>query len=120
MKNKINLIKYQKNIYTFIKNSIGLISSSLWEDPGFVMVEAAASNTFVISSDCPCGPKEFVGNNSGLLFKNNNLNSLEENILKYLAMESDQIRKYKVNAKRKSINFTKLRHYNILVNYLKK
>ena len=30
------------------------------EDPGFVMIEAAAVDTFVISSDCSSGPKEFI------------------------------------------------------------
>ena len=29
------------------------------------------SNCFVISSDCPSGPKEILGNENGILFKNN-------------------------------------------------
>ena len=114
LSNRIRLINYQKNIPNYLKNSLGLISTSLWEDPGFVMIEAAACNTFIISSNCSNGPKEFVGNENGLLFENNNIESLEKNILKYLNMSSDEIFKKKISAKKKSINFTKLRHFKIL------
>ena len=55
-----------------MKNSEIFILSSLWEEVGFVIVEAAMCNTFVISSDCPNGPKEFLNNGeNGILFKNN-------------------------------------------------
>ena len=118
LSNRIRLIDYQKNIANYLKNSLGLISSSLWEDPGFVMIEAAACNTFIISSDCSNGPKEFIGNENGLLFENNNIESLEKNILKYLNMSSDEIFKKKIGAKKKSINFTKLRHFKILAKCL--
>ena len=37
-----------------------VIVPSLWEDPGFVMVEAAFNLTPLIVSDCPSGPKEFI------------------------------------------------------------
>ena len=33
---------------------------SLWEDPGFVLIEASYSNTTIISSDCENGPKEIL------------------------------------------------------------
>ena len=114
LEKKIYLIDHQKNIFNYLKSCIALISTSLWEDPGFVMIEAAASNTLVISSDCPCGPKEFIGTNSGLLFVNNNSISLEKKILQFLDMNDDEIKKLKINAKKKSIKFTKLNHYQIL------
>ena len=41
-------------------HSSSVFVSSLWEDPGFVIVEAALCNLFVISSNCPNGPKEFL------------------------------------------------------------
>ena len=111
---RIQLIDYQKNIPSYLSRSIGMISSSLWEDPGFVMIEAAACDTFIISSDCLNGPREFVGNENGILFNNNDIKSLEENILKFLNMSEYEIKKKKINAKKKSINFTKLRHFKIL------
>ena len=34
----------------------------LWEDPGFVLVEAALAGTSIISSKCPNGPEEILQN----------------------------------------------------------
>ena len=118
LSNRIKLIEYQDNIHGYLRRSLGLISPSLWEDPGFVMVEAAACNTFIISSNCSNGPKEFIGNDNGLLFENNNIKSLEESILKFLNMSDTEVKNKKIGAKKKSINFTKLRHFKILSNNL--
>jgi len=118
LEDKIKLIEHSNNIPFYLNKAIGLISTSLWEDPGFVMIEAAACNTFVISSDCPSGPKEFIGNDSGILFKNNNIKNLEESILKYLSMDQEEVLKRKINAKKKSVNFTKFRHFKILSSQL--
>ena len=114
LNDRIQLVNYQSNIFSYFKKSLGLISSSLWEDPGFVMIEAAACNTFVISSDCPSGPKEFIGNDSGILFKNDDIQSLEQKILEFLSLNESVIIQKKINAKKKAINFTKLRHFKIL------
>ena len=118
LENNIILINYSKNIPFYLNRSICFISTSLWEDPGFVMIEAAALNTFVISSDCSSGPKEFVGRNGGILFKNNNIDSLEESILKYLNMSKNKIYMCKVALKKRAINFTKFRHFKILSKHL--
>ena len=40
---------YSKNIYLHMKNAEACILSSLWEDPGFVLVEAAMNNLFIIN-----------------------------------------------------------------------
>ena len=48
---------YSENIYYFMKRAKAFILSSLWEDPGFVIIESAMNNLFVISSDCKNGPK---------------------------------------------------------------
>ena len=53
-----------------MRNSTVFVLSSLWEEVGFVIVEAALCNSFVISSDCPNGPKEFLDNGKrGILFR---------------------------------------------------
>ena len=67
LENRIQLIDYQKNVSIYLSKSLGMISSPLWEDPGCVMIEAAACNTFIISSDCLNGPREFVGSDNGIL-----------------------------------------------------
>ena len=78
LQKKIIILDYKENVLNYMHNSLALISTSLWEDPGFVMIEAAAINTFVISSDCPSGPVEFISNDGGLLFENGNEESLKK------------------------------------------
>ena len=71
------LLNYTNNIYYYMKNSKAFILSSLWEEVGFVIVEAAVCNTFVISSNCKNGPKEFLmDGKAGFLFENNENNGL--------------------------------------------
>ena len=53
------------------------ILSSLWEEVGFVIVEAALCNSFVVSSNCPNGPREFLDNGKrGILFESNTESAL--------------------------------------------
>ena len=77
IENKINLIGYKSNIFPYLKNAKGFIMTSLWEDPGFVLVEAAFCRTLVLTSDSP-GPKELIEDNfNGVVFKSNDINSFE-------------------------------------------
>ena len=39
---KIKILDYKKNVINYINHAKCVISSSLWEDPGFIMVEAAS------------------------------------------------------------------------------
>ena len=67
---KILLIGHKKNIYKYMKNCEAFILPSLWEDPGFVLIEAAYCRANIISSDCKNGPIEFLENNKcGLCLK---------------------------------------------------
>ena len=72
LENKVFLLGFTENVYSYMKKSEIFILSSLWEEVGFAMVEASMCNTYIISSDCPNGPKEFLNNgDNGILFKNN-------------------------------------------------
>ena len=71
LKNNVFLEGHKKNVFKYFFNCKAFILSSLWEDPGFVIIEAMLSNTLILSSDCSSGPKEIVGNDRGVLFKNN-------------------------------------------------
>ena len=73
LKNKVFLLGYKKNIFPYLNSADCLISSSRWEDPGFVLIEAGILNKIVISSDCTSGPKELLNQNNGYLFDNDNL-----------------------------------------------
>ena len=67
---KVSFLGYKQNVYKYLLNSDCFILTSLWEDPGFVILEAALSNTFIISSNCPNGPSEILLNGkAGTIFK---------------------------------------------------
>ena len=77
--------------------SQGFILTSLWEDPGFVLIEAAACRTPVFSSDCPEGPKEIIKDNfNGLLFNSNDENDLVKNFIKFKDIISSPVKKKKL------------------------
>ena len=58
--------------------------SSRFEGLPNVLLEALVLNKFVISSDCPTGPKEILLNGKGgLLFKTGNYKDLVKKILFY-------------------------------------
>ena len=44
LQDKVYFLGQVKNVYPFIKNSLGVISTSLWEDPGAVMIESSFCN----------------------------------------------------------------------------
>ena len=51
----------------------------------FVLIEAAISNTFIISSDCKNGPREFLLNgNAEILFKSNSPGALTSGLKHFL------------------------------------
>ena len=121
LENKIIFLGFQNNIHNLLKKCFCFISTSLWEDPGFVLVEAAVNNTSIISSDCPSGPKEILKNGKGgILFHSNNLLSLEESYEKFKKLNKKEIYLQKVYSKKIAINYTKFRHFKKLDSFLNK
>ena len=114
---KVHILGYQKNIYKFLNISQCFILSSLWEDPGFVLIEAALSNVNIISSDCPNGPKEIL-NENGLLFLNNNQNDFLDKFDKFMNMNSKELFNNSLNVKKNIKKFTQFQHYKKLDNIL--
>lgn len=115
LQDKVELLGFEKNIYKFLKYCHCFISTSLWEDPGFVIVEAAATNAVVISSNCSSGPKEILSNGKGgFLFKNNDLESLIKAYQEFNFSDQKKIFLKKVNIKKKSKNYTFFNHFKKL------
>ena len=86
--------------------------SSLWEDPGFVLVESIYMNTFVISSNCKNGPEEILDfGNNGILFNSDEEESFLFALKKFENLTEEKIIKLKVNAKLKSKEFTLFNHF---------
>ena len=99
------------NVYPYMKNAKSLILASLWEDPGFVIIEAAYSNLFIISSNCPNGPREFLNDGeAGYLFQNNKKDALFEK-LNLFKMQEGKLRNFRLKAKKNSSTYTLFRHY---------
>lgn len=106
------LIKpYQSNIFPYLKRSDCLFVSSLWEDPGFVIIEAAFCRTFIISSSFKICSKELIlDQKAGLVFKLNDKEDFMEQCKKFNYMSEDERNKYRKNALIMSKNFTIFRH----------
>lgn len=107
----INLIGYKKNIYPFMKNSTAFILTSHWEDPGFVLIEAAFCRTFIISSNCKNGPLEFIGLKGGLLYEEGNIEDFKSKFYKFINLNNYEIQQIKLNALKQTKNFTIFRHF---------
>ena len=119
LKNKIFLMGYKDNVYKYLLNSDCFILTSLWEDPGFVILEAALSNTFIISSDCPNGPNEILSNGqNGFLFQNNNLSELLNKFDEFKNLTEEELNKKKIFAKKQIKMFTQFAHFKSLENII--
>ena len=58
-----------------------------------VLIEAQMMKKFIISSNCPTGPKEILMNgDAGYLFKNNNYKDLKKNIIRFIQKNSVDIK----------------------------
>jgi glycosyltransferase involved in cell wall biosynthesis len=104
-----------KNVFSYMKSSDLFVLSSLWEDPGFVIIEAAFCNLFIISSNCPNGPTEILDKgNAGILFNSNEKNALLNSLIKFDKMDKDLIFKKKILSKKNSLRYSIYRHFKIL------
>ena len=104
---KIQILGYKKNIFKYLYNAKCVISCSLWEDPGFVMIETAYVGTPIISSDCPSGPKEFIGNNeNGFIFNSNDEVSFKRALDNFLISSNESINEKLISAKKRSKLYT--------------
>ena len=117
LENNITLLGYIDNIFPYFKNSKGFILTSLWEDPGFVLIEAAFCRTPVFSSDAKPSPSELIENDyNGTTFQNNDKNSFLKNFKNYLDNSKDK--KIILNNLKLSKRFTIFNHYKKLSNLI--
>ena len=99
----IILTGYKKNIFKYINHSSGLICTSLWEEPGFVIQEAAACKKIILTSDCYTGPAEFINyGKSGYIFKSDNQKSFIKNFDMLIKQKKKHMKK--INESYKNTN----------------
>lgn len=112
MSDKIFLKGHVDNVYKYLKYGDLFILSSKWEEVGFVIVEAALSNLFVISSDCPNGPSEFLNyGTNGILYKSNQKGALNKALQNFVNLEEKQVMKVKL--KKNADKYTMFKHFKI-------
>lgn len=111
---RIIVIKKTDNVHYFMKKSRCLVLTSLWEDPGFVLVEAGYNNCQVISSNCPNGPKEIISNDGGYLFNSNNEENFIKTIKEFLNDTEEKKLQKKITLKKRLKNFTIFNHSLVL------
>ncbi len=105
LENKIFLLGYKKNVYKYLNKSQGLICSSLWEEPGFVIQEAAACKKIILSSNCKSGPSEFLNNGkNGYIFNSNDKRS-------FIRSFNQMMKEKKKHSKKIQNNFFKCKKY---------
>ena len=115
LENNIFLLGHLKNVFNYLSRAKLFILSSLWEDPGWVLLEAAASNTLILSSDCKNGPSEIIdNNNAGQLYKVDNEQDFINKFNQIMSLDKMQIDSKKLLAKKKSYLFTKFQHFKNL------
>ena len=112
IENNVHFLGQIDNVYPLIKNSMATISTSLWEDPGAVMIETSYCKKISIVSNCPNGPAEFLSfGKGGYLFKNNNLDDLIDKIYSFLNDDENTKKKKILLSKKNSKNYTIFNHY---------
>lgn len=80
----VKIINFQKNPYKFLKKSNLFILTSLYEGLPNVLLEAMVLKKFIISSNCPTGPREILKNGKlGMLFKIGDKKDLSNKILNF-------------------------------------
>ena len=105
-KNKISknlkIINFQKNPYKFLKKSNLFILTSLYEGLPNVLLEAMVLKKFIISSNCPTGPKEILKNGKyGDLFNVGDYMNLSKKIIRY--NKNSQLNRSKINLAYKNL-----------------
>ena len=119
LNNKVILLGYKKNVFKYLFNAKAFLLTSLWEDPGFALIEAAFCRTSLISSDCNNGPREFLEfKNNGFLFKSNSKHDLKKKILEFINSDETNIKNKKLNALKEAHKFSFFKHYSNLNNLL--
>ena len=102
LQNNVTILNYKKNPYPYLKSGDVFVLSSRYEGLPNVLLEAITLKKFIISSDCPTGPKEILNNGKGgLLFKTGSFMSLSDKILKYSKIKNKNT---KINFAYNSLN----------------
>jgi glycosyltransferase involved in cell wall biosynthesis len=115
----IKLLGFKHNVKKYMSQARALICTSLWEDPGFIFIEAGICNLPVITNSCPNGPLEiFKDNNNGFMYDFNSNEDFEKKINDFKNSGSDELKKKIFNLKKYSRNYSSARFFSNFQNYV--
>lgn len=101
---------FVRNPFQFMARSDLFVLSSLWEDPGHVLMEAAALGVPIVATDCPSGPRDFLeGGRLGTLCPMSDPDALAAAILESLGRggrDSGTLEAAREKARRYSVPFS--------------
>lgn len=84
LEKNVKIINFQKNPYKFLKLANIFILTSRYEGLPNVLLEALTLKKFIISTDCPTGPKEILENGKfGFLTKVKDHNMIYKKVILY-------------------------------------
>jgi len=113
----IFFLGYKKNPYNYIKSSKLLLSTSLWEDPGHALIEAAYLKVPIVTSNCPAGPKEIFNSNNSIKY-NKHQKDLEKKLIKFSKLKKAEIENLKINAYQTSKKYSKDEFFKKIIKFL--
>ena len=117
--NAVHLLGRVENVLRYMKDSDAFILSSKWEEMGFVIIESALTNLFLISSNCPNGPSEFLNDGqNGILYENNEPMALYNALKKFENLSDLKKRNDRYQIKKNTKKFSLFRHYKKLNNII--
>ena len=80
----VKILPFKRNVYKYIKVADLFVLTSIFEGLPNVLLEAITLKKFIISTDCPTGPKEILNNGKyGDLIKIGDYENLASKILKF-------------------------------------
>ena len=122
LSNQVQLIDYQPNPFNLIKSSDIFCLTSLYEGLPNVLLEAQVLKKFIISSNCPTGPREILLNGkAGYLFKVKDYKILSKLILKILRNKKIMYKKIEIgykNLDRFNYELNLNKYYKTVLQYL--
>ncbi len=120
--NNVKIFNFVDNPYNLFKQTDIFVLSSIYEGLPNVLLEALVLNKFIISSDCPTGPKEILLNGrGGLLFKTGSYKELTNKILYYSKNKKKCDKLLKVAVKNLNrFNYQKnlMKYYNLVNSFI--
>jgi len=109
LESNVKFIGYQKNPFKFIKQADIFILTSLFEGSPNVLVEALYLKKYIISTNCPTGPREILDNGRyGSLVKIGDYKKISKILMNY--------KKNKSTYKKINLGFNSLKKFNYEVN----